>query len=414
MVEKVRPSKPMLRFLALALVVAVAIGACQTTYQSSSLTSPKPITAPSSPLETSPPPETQADLDKQTTTGPVRFKVEVVATGLNTPWDIESIPDGKMLILERSGRIQVIRNQQLAPYPVDLPDLAVQGQGGLMDAAPHPNYQQNRWVYISYTAATQGRMHTRVARYRDAGTGLVLDRVIFDADPMDSTKHFGGRIGFGGDRKLYITLGERGNWDLAQDLGNVNGKVLRLNDDGTIPPDNPFSNRTNARREIFSYGNRNIQGMAFQPGSNLIWVAEHGPSGNDRRGGGDEINIIDPGKNYGWPVIHHDLTAPGMESPLVQFTPATAPGGAAFYTGDRLPQWRGNLFVANLRGQSLQRFVINGRTISRVETLLNGDYGRLRAVATGPDGNLYVSTSNGDGYGAGNPGEDRILRISPQ
>jgi len=346
---------------------------------------------------------------------PARFKVEVIARGLEVPWDIEPMPDGRILVLERSGRIRVLRNQQLdpTPYPVTLENFTARGQGGLMDMTLHPGYATNKLVYLSYTVETNRNMHTRVARFRDTGTGLVFDRPIFNADPVDSTKHFGSRLGFGQDGKLYITLGERGKWDKAQDLSNINGKTLRLEADGTIPTDNPFVGRAGAKPEIFSYGNRNTQAMAFQPGTGLIWQAEHGPSGNDRAGGGDEINIIEAGKNYGWPVIHHSMTQAGMESPLREFTPATAPGGAAFYTGDRFPQWQGNLLVANLRSQSLQRFMISDRQIISVENLLINEYGRLRAVAVA-DGYVYISTSNGDGYGRGNRGEDTILRLSPQ
>lgn len=360
---------------------------------------------------------TPAAIPVQSTTSlpPARFKVETIARGLEVPWDLEPLPDGRMFILERAGRVRVLRDQQLdpTPYQVTLENFVTRGEGGLMDLALHPNYATNKLVYLSYTVETNGAMHTRVTRFRDTGTGLVLERQILNADPIEGTKHFGSRIGFGKDGKLYVTLGERAKWDQAQDLGNVNGKTLRLQDDGTIPSDNPFVGRTGAKPEIFSYGNRNVQAMAFQPETGLIWQAEHGPTGYDRPGGGDEINIIEAGKNYGWPIIHHSMTQAGLESPLMQFTPASAPGGAAFYTGDRFPQWQGNFFVANLRGQSLQRFTINGRQIVSVENLLSNEYGRLRAVAVA-DGYLYVSTSNGDGYGSGRRGEDTILRLSPQ
>lgn len=392
--------------------LAVVLAACQ---QSVSTQVPKEQTpsAPTAQPSNSNIAPNPAQLEKSTI--PVRFKVETIATGLEVPWDIEPTPDGRIFILERAGRVRIFRNQQLdpTPYPVNLENLITSGQGGLMDMAIHPNYATNKLVYLSHTVQTNGAMHTRVSRFRDTGAGLVFDRQIFDADPINSTKHFGSRLGFGRDGKLYITLGERGQWDKAQDLGTINGKTLRLQDDGTIPADNPFVGRTGARPEIFSYGNRNAQAMAFQPETGLIWQAEHGPTGYDRPGGGDEINIIEAGKNYGWPIIHHSMTQAGIESPLMQFTPATAPGGAAFYTGDRFPQWRGNLFVANLRGLSLQRFTINGRQIVGVENLLSNEYGRLRAVAV-IDGYVYVSTSNGDGYGRGNRGEDTILRISPQ
>ncbi len=351
--------------------------------------------------------------DKSTT--PVRFKVETIATGLEVPWDLEPGLDGRIFVLERAGRVRILRNQQLdpTPYPVTLENFSARGQGGLLDMTLHPDYANNKLIYLAYTVETNGAMYTRVARFRDTGTGLVFDRQIFNAEPVNSTKHFGSRLGFGNDGKLYISLGERGKWDLAQDLGNLKGKTLRLEADGTIPVDNPFVSRNGAKPEVFSYGHRNAQAMAFQPETGLIWQAEHGPTGNDRPGGGDEINIVEAGKNYGWPLIHHSQTQAGLEAPLMEFTPATAPGGAAFYTGDRFPQWQGNLFVANLRGQSLQRFTINGRQIVGVEKLLSNDYGRFRAVAVA-DGYVYVSTSNGDGYGSGSRGEDTILRLSPQ
>lgn len=343
-----------------------------------------------------------------------QFRVEVFATGLEVPWDIQPAPSGRIFVTERPGRLRVIRNGKLDPKPYAiLPEVVAENQGGLFDMVLHPQYDRNKLVYLSYTVETGGKMHTRISRFRDTGSGLADKKTIFDADPVDSTKHFGGRMGFGWDGKLYFTLGERGKGDKAQDLGNVNGKTLRINDDGTVPRDNPFVNRRSAKPQIFSYGNRNAQALDFQPGTGLIFSAEHGPSGNDRPGGGDEINIIEAGKNYGWPVIHHDMTKPGMVSPIIQFTPATAAGGATFYRGNLFPNWKGNFFVANLRSQSLQRIVLNGRRVAGIETLLRDRYGRLRTVAEDKNGYLYVSTSNGDGYGSGQPGQDTILRLSP-
>lgn len=405
--------------LSLALLgLATLTAACQQNPSTNQVSTPQTPSEAISPVDQTTPTNQAGDspiaADKSTT--PVRFKVETIATGLEVPWDLEPAPDGRIFVLERAGRVRILRNQQLdpTPYPVTLENFRTRGQGGLLDMTLHPDYANNKLVYLAYTVETNGAMHTRVSRFRDTGTGLVFDRQIFNAEPVDNnTKHFGSRIGFGSDGKLYITLGERGKWDLAQDLGNLKGKTLRLEADGTIPVDNPFVGRAGAKAEIFSYGHRNAQAMTFQPGTGLIWQAEHGPTGNDRPGGGDEINIVEAGKNYGWPLIHHSQTQAGLESPLMEFTPATAPGGAAFYRGDRFPQWQGNLFVANLRGQSLQRFTINGRQIVGVENLLSDEFGRLRAVAVA-DGYVYVSTSNGDGYGAGNRGADTILRLSPQ
>ncbi|MGL5060431.1 MAG: PQQ-dependent sugar dehydrogenase [Microcoleus sp.] len=389
-------------------VISIAIGAivlagCQQQFPTATSVSPAVPAA-----------STVAETAQANSTAKQQFRVDVFATGLDVPWDIEPAPGGRIFVTERPGRLRVIRNGKLDPKPyATLPEVVAKNQGGLMDMVLHPQYDRNKLVYLSYTVETGSKMHTRISRFRDTGSGLTDKKIIFNADPVDSTKHFGGRMGFGPDGKLYFTLGERGKWDKAQDLGNINGKTLRINDDGTVPKDNPFVNRSGAKPQIFSYGNRNAQSLDFQPGTGLIFSAEHGPSGNDRPGGGDEINIIEAGKNYGWPVIHHDMTKAGMVSPIIQFTPATAAGGATFYSGNLFPSWKGNFFVANLRSQSLQRIVLNGRKVAGIETLLQNQYGRLRTVAEDKNGYLYVSTSNGDGYGSGQPGQDKILRLSP-
>ncbi|MGH9882396.1 MAG: PQQ-dependent sugar dehydrogenase, partial [Pyrinomonadaceae bacterium] len=210
---------------------------------------------------------------------------------------------------------------------------------------------------------------------------------------------------------LYITTGDATERALAQRLDSLAGKTLRLNDDGTVPTDNPFVGQQNARAEIWSYGHRNAQGMDWQPGSDLMFQTEHGPSGFDGPGGGDEVNIVERGKNYGWPLIHHKETRPGLESPLLEYTPACAPASGMFYRGSGFPQFRGNFFFGCLRGQRIIRVVLDGRRVVSQENLLEGKYGRIREVAEGPDGAIYFSTSNRDGRGSPASDDDRIIRL---
>jgi len=239
-------------------------------------------------------------------------------------------------------------------------------------------------------------------------------KLIFQGFPgSDKPKHFGCRMAFGLDGKLYFTLGERGEGKRAQDLMDLNGKTLRLNEDGTLPSDNPFAGRKDARPEIFSYGNRNSQGMAVKPGTGHIFQTEHGPSWNDAPGGGDEVNIIIAGGNYGWPVVHHRDNREGMIAPLLEYTPAVAPSGAMFYTGDLFPQWKNDFFFATLVGRKLVRVKFHDQEPQEQEFLMEGQFGRLRAVAQGIDGSIFVITSDTDAYGPGRKQGDRLLRLMP-
>jgi glucose/arabinose dehydrogenase len=343
---------------------------------------------------------------------PSKVRVEVVAKGLEVPWAIAFAPDGRIIFTERPGRVRVIEKGQLRPQPLaTIPDCVHRGEGGLMGLALHPRFARTRWLYLAYLYEQQG-LKVKVVRYRETGDALVEPKVIIEGI-IGSVVHDGCTLGFGPDGKLYITTGDAAQRELAQRLDRLEGKTLRLNDDGSIPPDNPFVNRANARPEIWSYGHRNAQGMDWQPGTGLMFQTEHGPSGFDAPGGGDEVNIVERGKNYGWPLIHHRQSAVGLESPLLEYTPSVAPAGAAFYKGNRFPQWKGNFFFACLRGERLIRVVLQGRKVVQEEHLLTGEYGRLRAVASGPDGYLYVSTSNRDGRGRPHPDDDRILRIAP-
>lgn len=337
------------------------------------------------------------------------FKIEKVAGGLEVPWSIVWAPDGRMILTERPGRVRVIENGTLRPQPLFVvPDVESTGESGLMSVALHPQFSSNHFIYLSYAYA---RDKVRVARYRETPEGFVDQKVIIEDIPA-AQFHAGCRIRFGPDGKLYITTGDATQRQLAQQLNSLGGKTLRLNDDGSVPQDNPFVGQQNARPEIWTYGHRNSQGMDWQPGSNLMLQTEHGPSGFDGPEGGDEVNIVERGKNYGWPLIHHKETRAGLESPLLEYTPACAPASGMFYRGSVFSQFKGNFFFGCLRGERLIRVVLDGRRVVSQEDLVKG-YGRIRDVAEGPDGFLYFSTSNRDGRGKPATDDDRIMRLVP-
>src|ERR1043166_5189279 len=340
------------------------------------------------------------------------FKVETVIPNLEVVWSIVWAPDGRMLFTERPGRVRVYENGKLRPQPLFVvPDVEPRGESGLMSIALHPQFASNHFLYLSYAYNSDGQ-RVKVVRYRETGQTLTDPKVIIDNIPA-AQFHAGCRLRFGPDGKLYITTGDATNRELAQKLDSIAGKILRLNDDGTAPKDNPFVGQQNARPEIWAYGSRHSEGIDFQPGTNLLWETEHGPSGFDGPGGGDEVNIIERGKNYGWPVIHHRATQAGMESPILEYTPACAPGSGMFYRGSALPQFKGNFFFGCLRGERIIRVVTNGRQVVSQENLIEGKYGRIREIAEGPDGNIYFSTSNRDGRGSPASDDDRILRLVP-
>jgi len=342
----------------------------------------------------------------------VKFRVETVVSGLEVPWSIVWTPDGRMIFTERPGRVRVFQNGKLQSQPLFVvPDVEPSGESGLMSLALHPQFASNHWLYLSYAYKGDGQ-RVRVVRYREGVSGFADRRVIIEDIPA-AQFHAGCRLRFGPDGKLYITTGDATERELAQRLDSLAGKTLRLNDDGSVPPDNPFIGQANARPEIWTYGNRNGQGIDFQPGTNLLFETEHGPSGFDGPGGGDEVNILEKGKNYGWPLIHHTATRAGLESPLLEYTPACAPGSGSFYRGAAFPEFKGNFFFGCLAGKRLIRVVLDGRRVVSQENLLAGQYGRIRDVAEGPDGNLYFSTSNRDGRGSPASDDDRIIRLTP-
>jgi glucose/arabinose dehydrogenase len=326
-----------------------------------------------------------------------------VATSLDVPWSLVFAPDGRLIVSERPGRVRIIENGRLLPAPaLTLDDVNAVGEGGAMGLALHPQFAVNRFVYLLYTARLPGGgTENRVVRYREVGNTLGEPRVIVDRMTAASI-HNGGRIRFGPDQKLYVTMGDAANASLSQDLASLNGKILRLNDDGTLPSDNPMPS------PVYSYGHRNPQGIDWHPVSGDLWESEHGNVGND------ELNRIDPGRNYGWPVIEADQTRAGMESPLLFFSPAIAPSGLSFYTGALIPAFRNNIFFATLRGQHVHRVRLdpaNPRRIVADERLFENRFGRIRDVVTGPDGALYFATSNGRGGASAD--DDRILRAVP-
>jgi glucose/arabinose dehydrogenase len=343
----------------------------------------------------------------------LRFRVETVASGLEVPWAFAFLPNGSVLFTERPGRVRIIENGKLRPEPVYVvPDVEPSGESGLMDLSIHPDFTNNGLAYMAY-AYNSGGQKVKVVRYRYDGKTFVEPKNIIDNIPA-SPNHAGTRCRIGPDGKLYIATGDSTKWQLAQDMGSLAGKILRVNDDGTVPQDNPFVGQQGARPEIWAYGVRNPQGLAWQPGTGLLFETEHGPSGFEGLGGGgDEVNIIERGKNYGWPVIHHKMTKPGMESPLLEYSPACAPASAAFYNGDALPGFKGNFFFGCLAGTRLIRVVLNGRSVVSQEDLLSKTYGRIREVQQGPEGFIYFSTSNRDGRGRPASDDDRIMRLVP-
>ncbi len=343
------------------------------------------------------------------------LRVETVATGLVHPWALAFLPDGRMLVTERPGRLRIVtRDGKLSPPVEGLPPIFVRGQGGLLDVILDRNYAQNKTVYFCFADPFDGGGRTALARARlDDGAKPRLDdlKIVFRQEGPPSTgNHYGCRIVHMPDNNLFLTMGDHyGPRDEAQNLRNHLGKIVRLRSDGSVPPDNPFVNRPDAKPEIWSYGHRNAQGAAINPASGKFWMHEHGPRG------GDEINIPEAGKNYGWPVIgygidysgakiHEGTHKPGMEQPIYQWTPVIAPSGMAFYGGELFPQWKGNLFVGGLATRILVRLELDGEKVAREERLLGDLSERIRDVRSGPDGALWLVTDNAAG---------RVLRVTP-
>jgi len=350
------------------------------------------------------------------------YRVVKVADGLITPWSMAFLPGGDMLITERPGRLRLVRNGLLRMAPVEgVPEVLAQGQGGLFDVVLHPDFESNRLVYLSYakpigdgTEAT-----TAVARGRFENDRLTDVEDIFVAQTQGRPGHYGARLAFDGDGYLFVTVGERqapsiGDLEAhpAQDISNHHGTVVRLHDDGSVPVDNPFVGESDVLPEIWSYGHRNPQGLAINPVTGDVWITEHGPQG------GDELNRILPGLNYGWPVIgygvnyrtgsaiHEGTLRDGIEPPTHFWVPSIATSGLMMYTGDVFPAWKGNLFAGGLAGQQIARLTMNGQRVVREETLLQG-MGRVRDIRQSPDGYIYVAIESRDGL------PTAVVRLEP-
>jgi glucose/arabinose dehydrogenase len=343
--------------------------------------------------------------------GDAKFRVETVATGLEVPWGFAFLPGGDLLFTERPGRVRMIEKGTLKAEPIfKVADVEPSGESGLMDISLHPKFAENKFVYLSYAYNSDGK-RVRVVRYKFDGKTFIEPKTIIENLPA-AQFHAGTRARFGPDGKLYVTTGDATQRELAQQMTVLAGKTLRLNDDGTVPTDNPFAAQKDARPEIWTLGHRNAQGLAWSA-DGLMFQTEHGPSGFDGDGGGDEVNIVEAGKNYGWATISHRETKEGLISPLLEYTPACAPASAMFYNGALFPAFKGNFFFGCLRGERIIRVVLNGRNVVSQEDLLKGIYGRIREMAQGPDGFIYFSTSNRDGRGSAAKDDDRIMRIVP-
>jgi len=344
----------------------------------------------------------------------VEIDVEAVASGLEHPWGMAFLPGGELLITERPGRLRVLLPDGGLSQPIGgVPAVAAAGQGGLLDVAIDPDFASNSLVYFSFAESRDGGAALSVARGRlDLEQNSLSDvEVIFRQQPaVGGGRHFGSRVVFANDGTLFVTAGDRGDHsDQSQNPENHIGAVMRINPDGSIPQDNPGVGRDDWADEVWSIGHRNIQGATMRPGTDQFWTNEHGARG------GDEVNLIAPGLNYGWPVISYGVhysgapigegtARPGMEQPVYYWDPSIAPSGMAFYTGDAFPEWQGNVLIGGLVGQLLSRLTMRGDAVVDEERMLQGLNARIRAVAQGPDGLVYLLTDAADG---------RVLRLSP-
>ena len=341
------------------------------------------------------------------------FRIVPLLAGLENPWSIAFLPDGSMLITERAGRLRLVTQDfKLDPKPIDgLPEVIANGQGGLFDVVLHPQHAQNGWIYWAYNAPGTGGWGTALARGKLQGQRMTEVQVLFSMQPKTrSAHHFGGRIVFDAAGMVYLTLGDRGDKDRAQKLNDHAGSVIRLHDDGRVPNDNPFVERAGALPEKWTLGHRNMQGAAINPKTGELWTHEHGPQG------GDEVNVIRPGLNYGWPVVTYGVnyglgtkigegqSKPGMVQPLQVWVPSIAPSGMAFVSGSQFSQWRGSMLVGALRGQMLVRLTLEGDKVLSEERLFQGRPGRIRDVRMGPDGLVYLLTDDPQGA---------LLRLEP-
>jgi glucose/arabinose dehydrogenase len=402
------------RFLPVVLASGLLLISCAASTSSNGA-------APASPT-TEPAPETALAEQATPKQQPSGYTLVPVVNNLEHPWGMAWLPNGDILITERPGRLRIVRNGTLDPTPIGgVPAVLASGQGGLLDMAIHPNFNETRWVYLTYAAGDSQNNRTEVARAEFDGAALQNLEIIFQVNRQKyDTQHFGSRLVWLPDGTLLVSIGDGGNppveldGDLirnqAQNLNAYLGKIVRINDDGTIPTDNPFAGNSDAAPAVWSYGHRNIQGMAYAPTGGQVWVSEHGARG------GDELNQVRAGENYGWPLVSHSReystgqpvaptqSQPGMVDPKIVWPMTVAPSGLAVYTGTVFPDWQGNLFAGGLRTGNIHRIGLdeNG-TATELETIAVNQ--RVRDVRQGPDGLLYVLTDQAQG---------QLIRIEPQ
>lgn len=403
-VPRARSVAVMATIFALALLLA---GCGSSGESSSTVTSagestlpptPQPTAAPSSTATSEPPPQVPP---------PTGYLATTVVQGLRIPWEIRFLPDGRLLITEREGRVVVADIDSGTVTAVGTIDVRARGEGGLMGLAIDPAFPDEPYIYVSYTHDGAGDAENRVSRFALTGAttatpSLGQETVLVEGIPGGQV-HNGSRVAFGPDGSLWVTTGDAGDRESAQAPDSLAGKVLRMTRDGRPAPDNPYSDRPYPYSLIYTSGHRNPQGLAFHPDSGQAYVTEHGPSDND------EINRLESGGNYGWPIVSGAGNRPGFVDPLFTWTPTIAPAGAVFYSGDLLPALAGTLVFVTLKESDLRVL----RSFAEEEILFDEEFGRLRAVAQGPDGALYLATSNHDGRGRPRPGDDRIIRIGP-
>lgn len=332
-------------------------------------------------------PETKLSVDTQ------EEPIESIAKNLEIPWSLDFLPDGSIIFTERQGRVRLIDKQKgLLPEPIlTIDEVKHTGEGGLLGITLHPDFEENQYVYLYYTYEENGATANKVVRYKKQGNELVEEKTVFDKIPGAGI-HDGGRIKFGPDKLLYLTTGDSANSDLSQDKNSLAGKILRIKDDGGIPEDNPFPNSP-----VYSYGHRNPQGLAWDEQGRL-WATEHGSSATD------ELNMIKPGRNYGWPVIKGEEKAEGMESPIIQSGETTwAPTGMEYY--------KGALYFTGLRGQGIYKYIIEDETLNKY---FDKKFGRIRTIELGPDGYFYILTNNRDGRGLPTAEDDQMIKIDPK
>jgi len=352
---------------------------------------------------------------EQVRTEKLELTVETVAEGLSIPWGMAALPDGGMLITERTGALRLLNaNGELHPDAIaGTPKVDSGGQGGLLDVALHPDYQNNGWIYLTYASpkvrGEKGRgANTALLRAKIENHKLTEQQLLFKALPNSKGgRHYGSRITFDADNHVYLSIGDRGGRNETQTLGNYRGKIIRLHDDGRIPADNPYVNTVDAKPEIWSWGHRNPQGMELHPENGQLWAHEHGPKG------GDELNLIVKGQNYGWPTVTYgvnysgssitdEVSRPDMVSPVTYWVPSIAPCGMSFVAGDKYPGWENNILVGSLKFHQIQRLEITDGKVTQQEIMLEG-VGRVRAIEQGMDGFLYVAVETGG----------KILRLRP-